>query len=143
MDKPKRIYRMRLTLVRLWAWLCTAGALVVAGCAAVTGGDAQAIVDLYLALEPDVMIGGGRDFFLPKGPPGGKRADGRDMVAAFAQKGYRIARTPEEMMAADARRLLALFADEDMDFELDRDAAKEPSTADIARAALGVLARAN
>ena len=105
--------------------------------------DGQAIVNQYFALEPDVMIGGGRDFFLPKGTPGGKRADGRDMVAAFAQKGYRIARTSEEMKAADGGRLLALYADEDMDFELDRDAAKEPSTADMARAALAVLARDN
>ena len=105
--------------------------------------DGQAIVDQYYALEPDVLIGGGRDFFLPKGTPGGKRADGRDMVAAFAQKGYQLARTPAEMKAAGGRRLLALFADEDMNFELDRDPAKEPSTAEMARAALNVLSRDN
>jgi len=105
--------------------------------------DGQAIVDQYFALEPDVLIGGGRDFFLPKGVPGGKRADGRDMVAAFAQKGYHVARTPEEMRAAGGRRLLALFADGDMNFELDRDPAKEPSTAEMARAALDVLSRDN
>lgn len=105
--------------------------------------DGQTIVDQYFALEPDVLIGGGRDFFLPKGTPGGKRADGRDMVAAFAQKGYQIARTPEEMKAAGGRRLLALFAEGDMNFELDRDPAKEPSTAEMARAALDVLSRNN
>ena len=105
--------------------------------------DGQAIVDQYYALEPDVLIGGGRDFFLPKGVPGGKRTDGRDMVAAFAQKGYQVARTPQEMLAARGARLLALFADEDMEFELDREAAREPSTADMARAALNVLARDN
>ena len=105
--------------------------------------DGQSIVDQYLAMEPDVLIGGGRDFFLPMGTPGGKRADGRDMVAAFARKGYQIARTPAEMQAANGSRLLALFADGDMNLELDRDAAKEPATAEMARAALDVLARDN
>lgn len=105
--------------------------------------DGQAIVDQYFALESDVLIGGGRDYFMPKGTPGGKRADGRDMVAAFAQKGYHIARTPEELRSAGGKRLLALFADGDMSFELDRDAAKEPSTAVMARAALDVLSRDN
>ena len=105
--------------------------------------DGQSIVDQYLVMEPDVLIGGGRDFFLPKGTPGGKRADGRDIVAAFAQKGYQIARTPTEMKSANGGRLLALFADGDMNFELDRDAAKEPATAEMARAALDVLSRDN
>jgi alkaline phosphatase len=105
--------------------------------------NSQAIVDQYFALEPDVLIGGGRDFFLPKGMPGGKRADGRDMVAEFSKKGYQIARTPEEMKNANGRRLLALFADGDMSFELDRDVAKEPDTAAMARAALDVLSRDN
>ena len=105
--------------------------------------DGQAIVDQYFALEPDVLIGGGRDYFLPKGVPGGKRSDGRDMMAAFAQKGYQVARTPQEMKSANGRRLLALFADGDMNFELDRDPAREPDTAEMARAALDVLSRDN
>lgn len=105
--------------------------------------DGQAIVDRYFALEPDVLIGGGSDFFLPKGTAGGKRADGRDMVAEFAQKGYQIARTPAAMKAAGGGRLLALFADEDMSFEIDRDPAKEPSTAEMARTALDLLSRDN
>lgn len=103
--------------------------------------DGQTIVDQYFKLEPDVLIGGGRDFFLPKGTPGGKRADGQDLIAAFAQKGYDIARTPAEMKAARGKRLLALFADTDMSFEIDRDPAKEPTTAEMARAALEVLSR--
>jgi len=45
--------------------------------------DSQALVDLYLALEPDVLLGGGADYFLPVGVPGGKRKDGKDVIAAF------------------------------------------------------------
>jgi alkaline phosphatase len=105
--------------------------------------DGQSIVDQYFAMEPDVLIGGGRDFFLPRGTPGGKRTDGRDMIAGFAQKGYRIARTPAELQNPAAGRVLGLFADEDMGFELDRDAAQEPVIADMARAALAALSRDN
>ena len=44
-------------------------------------GNYADIVDQYLALEPDVMLGGGSDQFLPEGPSGGKRKDQRDVLA--------------------------------------------------------------
>jgi alkaline phosphatase len=101
--------------------------------------EAQAIVDQYLVMEPDLLIGGGRDYFLPKGTPGGKRTDGKDMIAAFAQKGYQIAGNTQELKNAKGGKVLGLFADEDMAFEIDRDPAKEPSTAEMAKVALDVL----
>ena len=54
--------------------------------------DSQVLVDLLFALEPDVLLGGGADYFLPAGTPGGKRKDGKDIVAAFRAKGHQIAR---------------------------------------------------
>ena len=103
--------------------------------------DSQGLVDQYLALEPDVLMGGGSDYFLPAGTPGGKRKDSKDIIAAFRAKGYQVARNTAELKAATGTRLLGLFAEEDMDFELDRDPAKEPTTAEMAAAALGVLSR--
>jgi alkaline phosphatase len=105
--------------------------------------DSQGLVDQYLALEPDVLMGGGSDYFLPVGAPGGKRKDGKDIIAAFRAKGYQIARNTAELKAATSARLLGLFADEDMDFELDRDPAREPTTAEMASAALRVLSRSS
>lgn len=102
--------------------------------------DSQMLVDQYLTLEPDVLMGGGADYFLPVGAPGGKRKDGKDVVAAFRAKGYQVARNTAEMKAAGGPKLLGLFADDDMDFELDRDPAAEPTTAEMAVAALKVLA---
>jgi len=101
--------------------------------------EAQAIVDQYLALEPDVLLGGGCNYFLPKGTGAGRRDDGRDMLAAFAAKGYQIVQDPAALKAATARRLVGLFADGDMDFELDRDAARQPSTAEMIAAAIRIL----
>jgi alkaline phosphatase len=105
--------------------------------------DSQGLVDQYLALEPDVLMGGGADYFLPESVPGGKRKDGKDVIATFRAKGYHIARNAAELKAVTGAKLLALFADDDMDFELDRDPVKEPTTAEMAAAALNLLSRDN
>jgi alkaline phosphatase len=105
--------------------------------------EGQNIVNQYLALEPDVLMGGGRDYFLPKEKAGGKRNDGRDIVAAFAAKGFQVVQDPAALRTATGPRLLALFADEDMDFEIDRDPKQEPSTSEMAQAALRVLSANN
>jgi alkaline phosphatase len=103
--------------------------------------DYGAIVLSYLELEPDVLLGGGADHFLP--PPSGKRKDGKDILQAFRAKGHRIVRNTAELNAASGARLLGLFADEDMDFEIDRDPAQEPSTAEMTAAALKALSSEN
>jgi alkaline phosphatase len=103
--------------------------------------DSQMLVDLLLAFEPDVLLGGGAEYFLPVGTPGGKRKDGKDIIAAFQARGHEIARNTSELKAASGSRLLGLFASDDMDFEVDRDPAQEPSTADMAAAALKALSQ--
>lgn len=103
--------------------------------------DSQALVDLLLGLEPDVLMGGGADYFLPAGVRGGKRKDGKDLIAAFRARGHEIVRDTAGLKAATGGKLLGLFADEDMDFELDRDPSREPTTAEMAAAALQALSR--
>jgi alkaline phosphatase len=103
--------------------------------------DSQALVDQLLALEPDVLMGGGADHFVPDGARGGKRRDGKDVVAAFRARGYRVARNPAELAAASGAKVLALFAGGDMDFEIDRDPAREPTTAEMTAAAFEALER--
>ncbi|MDB5902249.1 MAG: hypothetical protein JWM26_1127 [Betaproteobacteria bacterium] len=101
--------------------------------------ESQAIVDQLLALEPDVLMGGGRDYFLPQGKGGGRRNDGRDVISAFAAKGYAVVQEPAALAKAGSQRLLALFNDTDMGHEIDRDPVQEPSPAEMAAAALRVL----
>lgn len=103
--------------------------------------DAQAIVDQYLAFEPDVLMGGGREYFLPRTQGEGGRADGRDVTALFRDKGYDYARDAAELRAARGARLLGLFAADDMDAEIDRDPAQQPSMAEMAVAALRALSQ--
>ena len=103
--------------------------------------DSQALVDLLFALEPDVLLGGGAEYFLPAETPSGKRKDGKDMIAAFRAKGHQVARNTAELNSATGAKLLGLFANDDMSFELDRDPVKEPTTAELAAAALKALSQ--
>jgi alkaline phosphatase len=103
--------------------------------------DSQVLVDQLLAFEPDVVLGGGAEYFLPASAPGGKRKDGKDVVAAFRARGYDVATSPAELAAARGEKLLGLFSEDDLDFEIDRDPAKEPTTAEMATAALRTLER--
>jgi alkaline phosphatase len=103
--------------------------------------DSQALVDLYLALEPDVLMGGGADYFLPVDVPGGKRKDGKDLITVFRAKGHQVVRNTAELNAASGVKLLGLFSNDDMDFEIDRDPAREPATAEMATAALKALSQ--
>lgn len=105
--------------------------------------DARVIVDAMFDLEPDVLMGGGARLFLPVDAPGGRRKDGKDLIAGFKAKGYAVARNTEELKSASGARILGLFADYFMSYELDRDPVKEPSTAEMADAALKALSRDN
>jgi len=91
----------------------------------------------------DVLIGGGSQFFKPV-KDGGKRADGRDLIAEMKAKSYAFAGNTTEFTAIDATKtdkLLALFTSSHMSYDLDRDPAKEPSLAEMTTKAMDVLAR--
>jgi len=106
-----------------------------------TRWDLQGVVDQYLGLAPDVILGGGSNYFLPTGVSGGKRKDGRDMIAAFQGQGYQVARDVQQLRAAIGPRLLGLFAPEDMAYEIDRNNWREPSIVDMAEAAIRLLSK--
>ena len=96
--------------------------------------EGPSIVEQYLALEPDVLLGGGADLFLPA--PGGKRKDGKDILAAFRAKGYTVARKADELRAAGPGRLVGLFSDEALEHTIDRQGNDEPTMAQMTEAAL-------
>jgi alkaline phosphatase len=91
----------------------------------------------------EVVLGGGQQFFmLPK--DGGKRADGRDLVAELKAKNYTIANTATAFNAVDAsktERLFGVFTSSHMSYELDRDASKEPSLTEMTLKAMDVLSK--
>jgi len=101
--------------------------------------DYPAILSRYLELDPNVLMGGGKDQFLPKSRPGGRRTDDTDMIAVFEKHGYLHVSTKQELEKAGRKKVLGLFSERDMSFELDRDKSTEPSVADMTRAAIRLL----
>jgi alkaline phosphatase len=90
----------------------------------------------------DVVFGGGAQNFLPVAK-GGKRADGRDLLAELAARGYRVASSPAQFdaMAPQRQGAIALFAPSHMDFDAVREAARQPSLADMTRKAIAILSQ--
>ena len=101
--------------------------------------DYPAILNRYLEMDPTVLLGGGKEQFLPKARAGGRRADDTDMIAVFEKKGYLNVGNKQELEKAAHGKVLGLFGERDMSFELDRDKTTEPSVADMTGAAIRVL----
>lgn len=97
------------------------------------------IIDQYLKLEPNLLMGGGREYFLPESQPGSRRKDQKDMVSQFRKRGFAYAANREELMAARGPKLLGLFSLGPMSFETDRNPKIEPSLHDMTQTALRIL----
>ncbi|QLG86826.1 alkaline phosphatase [Chitinibacter bivalviorum] len=93
----------------------------------------------------DVLLGGGTQFFLPT-TAGGKRTDGRDLIAEMKTKGYTYAATGTALAAIDGKntnKLFGLFNKDHMSYELDRVKTKadEPSLSAMTLKAIDVLGK--
>jgi alkaline phosphatase len=93
-----------------------------------------------LADGVDVILGGGLRHFLPKSSTGGSRTDSRDLVAEMKKAGYNYASNRSEFNALPSSgKLLGLFTSSHMAYDLDRDASKEPSLAEMTSRAIDQL----
>ena len=97
----------------------------------------------------DVLLGGGRDNFLPNVASTngkGKRTDGRDLIAEFKANGYTYANTGSSLAAVDGTtttKLVGLFNASHMEYELDRVKKNidEPSLTAMTLKAIDVLGK--
>lgn len=87
----------------------------------------------------EILMGGGRQFYLPQ-EAGGRRMDGRDLMAELQGKGYARADNRSELETIQGLPLVALFTSSHMAYELDRDPSLEPSLAEMTSRALELLA---
>jgi alkaline phosphatase len=88
----------------------------------------------------DLLLGGGRDWFLPLSR-GGVRKDSVDVIARARRRGYAVVGNRAELNAARATPLLGLFAHDDMSYALDRDMLTQPGLPEMTRKALALLSR--
>ena len=89
----------------------------------------------------DVLMGGGRNHFMPfdavRTPKG--RADGRDLLAEFAARGYTVATNKDEMAAArPGRKFVGVYGDSHLDYEIER-RASQPALSQMALKAIDLL----
>ncbi|BDW92355.1 alkaline phosphatase [Flagellimonas marinaquae] len=99
--------------------------------------DQASIAEKYLEHGFDVLMGGGNEYFDAE-----KRKDKKDMYRAFANKGYVVARSRQEMMTAPAhQQILGVFSDNGLAYTKDRESNKElmeniPSLAEMTQKAI-------
>jgi alkaline phosphatase len=98
--------------------------------------------NLALGSGVDVVFGGGAQYFKPAAA-GGKRSDGRDLLAELQGRGYRVAQDAAglEALAASTQPAIALFAQDDLAYDAERDPAKQPSLAEMTRKAVSLLSQ--
>jgi len=95
------------------------------------------IAEQYLTLRFDVMLGGGNQYFAAD-----KRKDKKDVYAAYSAKGYQVAKTRSELLAAaNDKPLLGVFADDAVPYYVDRNNDADlkntiPSLAEMAQKAI-------
>jgi alkaline phosphatase len=90
--------------------------------------DKAEIAGMLFDVKPDVILGGGSAYFLPKSTVGSKRKDEKDYVKMFRDEGYTFAGDKTELDAArgtNTGKILGLFHTANMDVTLDRDFLKK------------------
>lgn len=91
--------------------------------------------------EIDVLLGGGKNNFLPESE-GGNQAEANVLQQAEEQ-GYQLIENRNQLLEADidldSEKLLGLFADEAMSPELHRNTDEEPSLAEMTQTAIDTL----
>ncbi len=94
--------------------------------------DKPEIVGMLFDVKPDVLLGGGSAYFLPKTTPGSKRKDDKDYIQLFKDAGYSLATDKTELAAAtgtNTGKILGLFHPANMDVTLDREFLKKGTVA--------------
>lgn len=78
--------------------------------------DQSAIANEYLKLEYDVLMGGGNKYF-----DANLRKDKKDLYAAFANKGYNVAKSKSDLKNIDySKPILGVFGDDSLPYAIDR-----------------------
>lgn len=100
----------------------------------------EKIAEQLVKSDVNILFGGRKAFFLPEAEKG-RRKDGRNLLNEARQNGYVVVETAEEMRKAEGEKILGLFNQGNMLFELDRKGTTEPSLAEMTIKALDLLSK--
>ncbi|MBP0582522.1 alkaline phosphatase [Labrys sp. LIt4] len=115
--------------------------------------DKAEIVGMFYDVKPEIILGGGSAYFLPKSTTGSKRKDDKDYIQLFKDAGYTVATDKDSLAAASGTntgKILGLFHTGNMDVALDRNLLKkgtvekfpnQPGLVDMTKTALDQLSK--
>lgn len=113
--------------------------------------DKPEIAEMLYNLKPEVILGGGSAYFLPKSTPGSKRKDDKDLFGMFEQSGYKVVENNTQLQAAGTPdKLLGLFHPSNMSVYYDRSTnnvadlktfTDQPNLWDMTQKAIDVLSK--
>jgi alkaline phosphatase len=88
----------------------------------------------------DLVFGGGLQQFTPV-DAGGKRADGRNLLAELQGKGWRVASSTAQLqaLAANSQPAIGLFAQNHFAYEAARDPLRQPALSEMTAKAIDIL----
>ncbi len=93
-----------------------------------------AIAEQLIDNKVNIILGGGRQYFLPATHPDSKREDGKDVLKRAIENGYTYIKTKDELLQATGPYLLGLFQTGPM-----KTVAPEPSLSDMTKKAIDLL----
>ena len=100
----------------------------------------EKIAEQLVKSDVNILFGGRKVFFLPESEKG-KRKDGRNLVTEARENGYLVVETGDGMKKADGKKILGLYNQGNMLYEIDRKDSDEPSLAEMAAKALDLLSK--
>lgn len=100
-------------------------------------GDQAKIAPQYFENGVDVLLGGGRDYFLSTSE-GGKQSEG-NLIEEAQEDGYEYVTNTDELSKVKGEKVLGLFSDGPMASELERAETSQPSLADMTDSAIHTL----
>jgi alkaline phosphatase len=102
------------------------------------------IAEQQVYLDMDVVLGGGKQYLLPKSQ-GGKRTDNEDLIQVLKTRGYAYIETRKDLMSLppSTSKVWGIFAKNDMAYDFDRRmmAPHQPSLSEMTRTAIDILSK--
>lgn len=102
--------------------------------------DETEIASQQIEQHIEVMFGGGIANFVSESD-GGSRKDDRNLLAEVESRGVTVISTPDELRNVTATPVIGLFNGGQLDYEIDRNPADQPSLSEMTRKAIELLSK--
>ncbi len=96
----------------------------------------EALGEQQVYQNMDVVLGAGSKYLSKN-----NRADGEDLISEIKSLGYDYVTDTNSMKSSNSNKLWGMFAEESLNYDIDRDPSKEPSLAEMTQKALDTLSK--